>query len=184
MDHNFFRRSGNVCGIHFLQKNWPTLDKYDRGRCSNKTMPTIGGHQPVPSLSSFQQRVGDSNVLHHPHLLEMGLTHDNEENLSMPYMIITIWQNYGFSKFQSVFSSANSLTLDSARNIRFSSEEGIGFITVNITQPFGVYFPVRLFPRTMSSNTIPRDGIFIGPETDHWLCLSLTNLLTDSLTAV
>ena len=25
-------------------------------------------------------------------------------------------------------------------------------------------------------------SIFIGPESDHWLCLSLTNSLTDSLT--
>ena len=24
--------------------------------------------------------------------------------------------------------------------------------------------------------------LFIGPESDHWLCLSLTNSLTDSLT--
>ena len=27
-----------------------------------------------------------------------------------------------------------------------------------------------------------RDGVFIGPESDHWLCLSVTHSLTDSLT--
>ena len=54
--------------MRFLQKNWPKSAKHDRGSCSKKTLPRIGGHQPVPSLSSFQQRVGYSNVLHQPHL--------------------------------------------------------------------------------------------------------------------
>ena len=32
-----------------------------------------------------------------------------------------------------------------------------------------------------SSMIIQRsDSVFIGPESDHWLCLSLTNYLTDS----
>ena len=45
--------------------------------------------------------------------------------------------------------------------IPFLEREVLNLInTANITKPFGVYFPVRLFPRTMSSNTIPRDGIF------------------------
>ena len=26
------------------------------------------------------------------------------------------------------------------------------------------------------------EAIFVGPESDHWLCLSLTHSLTDSLT--
>ena len=47
----------------FLQKVWPKLGKYDRGSCSMKTLPRIGGHHHVPSLSSFQQRDGFSNVL-------------------------------------------------------------------------------------------------------------------------
>ena len=31
-------------------------------------------------------------------------------------------------------------------------------------------------------NLFPLTSIFIGPESDHWLCLSLTHSLTDSLT--
>ena len=98
----FFHRLGNICGMRFLQKKWPKSAKHDCGSFLKKTLPSIGGHHPVPSLSSFQQRVGYSNILHHPLLLKMGFTHDKEENLSMPYMTLIIWQKYGFPKFQSV----------------------------------------------------------------------------------
>ena len=50
----------------FCKKNWPKLAKYDSGSCFKKPLPPIGGHHPVPSLSSLQQRDGYSNVLDLP----------------------------------------------------------------------------------------------------------------------
>ena len=46
----------------------------------------------------------------------------------------------GFQNFKACLSSANSLALDSARNILLPREGGIEFITGNITQPFGGNF--------------------------------------------
>ena len=43
------------------------------------------------------------------------------------------------------------LTTKSNQNLQriciFSGEEGIEFNNVNITQPFGVYFPIHLYPQ-------------------------------------
>ena len=38
---HFFLPFSNVCGMRFLQRNWPKWAKYVRGSCSKKTLPTF-----------------------------------------------------------------------------------------------------------------------------------------------
>ena len=42
-------------------------------------------------------------------------------------------------------------------------------------------FALRTMDREISVNQISLSFIFIGPESDHWECLSVTHSLTDSL---
>ena len=59
-------QSGNGCAMCFLQKKWKNSVKFGLSSRSNISLPRIGGHHPVPSLSSLQQRDGYSNVLDLP----------------------------------------------------------------------------------------------------------------------
>ena len=65
--HQFFSSASAIyVACVFCKENWQKSAKYDRGSCSKKTLPRIGGHHLVPSLSSFQQRNRYSNVLNMP----------------------------------------------------------------------------------------------------------------------
>ena len=44
-------QSGNGCAMSFLQKKWKNSVKFGLSSRSNISLPRIGGHHPVPSLS-------------------------------------------------------------------------------------------------------------------------------------
>ena len=44
-------QSGNGCAMCFLQKKWKNSVKFGLSSRSNISLPRIGGHHPVPSLS-------------------------------------------------------------------------------------------------------------------------------------
>ena len=52
-------QSGNGCAMSFLQKKWKNSVKFGLSSRSNISLPRIGGHHPVPSLSILStERLG------------------------------------------------------------------------------------------------------------------------------
>ena len=62
-------QSGNGCAMCFLQKKWKNSVKFGLSSRSNISLPRIGGHHPVPSLSILStERLGTAMYYpnHHP----------------------------------------------------------------------------------------------------------------------
>ena len=79
----------------------------------------------------------------------------------------------------SALAGACNITLDSPRSLRQPNLViSFPYFSSSATWAFGQLINWKYCSGKMQR----RYTVFIGPESDHWLCLSVTNSLTDSLT--
>ena len=78
----------------------------------------------------------------------------------------------------SALAGACNITLDSPRSLRQPNLViSFPYFSSSATWAFGQLINWKYCSGKMQR----RYTVFIGPESDHWLCLSVTNSLTDSM---